>query len=169
MRNTRGGRPLSVIPASRKGYSLALEVSGKAINLTASSTVIFSMQRCNRHSSTAFRPVLPALLWSSLTAPKFRKFLNKASYDPSKLSNGHGVLVLLFAVCYIVPWVHSSAQPFSLYLISGIDVTKEDRRHLNTMQLKTPRSSCPMVEEPKKQKWFGFKRTPLAGLVERKA
>ena len=29
LRNTRGGRPLSVIPASRKGYSLALEVSGK--------------------------------------------------------------------------------------------------------------------------------------------
>ena len=60
-------------------------------------------------------------------------------------------------------------QPFSLSLISGIDVTKEDRRHLNTMQLKTPRSSCPMVEEPKKQKWFGFKRIPLAGLVERKS
>jgi hypothetical protein len=43
-------------------------------------------------------------------------------------------------------------QRFSLYLISGIDVTKEGRRHLNTMQLQNAPSSCPMVEEPKEAK-----------------
>src|SRR4051812_11013444 len=100
-RNTRGSRPVSVIPASRKGYSLALRSQWKANK----SHSVFYLSCQSKAANTTFRPVLPALLWSSLTAPKFRGFLNKASYDSFKLSNGHGVLMLLFAVCYIVPWL----------------------------------------------------------------
>jgi hypothetical protein len=100
------------------------------------------------------------------------KFLNKASYDPSKLSNGHGVLVLslrsLLTFFGSSFKVHGSIPTF--FAIFGVwHRCNEDRRHLNTMQLKDAPSSCPMVEELKEAKWFGFKRTPLAGLVERKA
>ena len=136
---------MSVISASRKGYSLALEVSERPINMTEYSTVILPIQSCKTSTGIPLPHsvlTLPALLWSSLTAPKFRGLLNKASYDSFKLSDGHCVLVLLFPVCYIAPWfiqVRSSIPTdFSLDLITGIDETKYDKRHLNTMPPKMP-------------------------------